>query len=233
MDIAGLVAGRDIGPSSGDVNHLIISGGHGGLGKAIAEAFAMPDWEVTAAGRSELDVTDRAAVERFFQNKPVDLLVCAAGITRDRRLPRLSESDWDDVMAVNFRGAEACARAALAGMIARGTGHIIFISSRSATHPPAGQAAYAAAKAALLGLAADLAREVGPHGIRVNSVLPGFLETAMTQSVTANRKIEILADHALGRFNTAFAVARFIHFLHHELLHTSGQAFQLDNRPEP
>ena len=212
------------------MNQLIITGGHGGLATAILEAFATPEWGVTAPGRADLDVTDDNAIARFFRDRTVDLLVCAAGITRDGLLTRISEADWDDVIAVNFHGAAACVHATLPGMIARGTGHIVLISSRSATHPPAGQAAYAAAKAALLGMASELARETGPHGIRVNTLLPGFLETPMTRTVTAARRQEILADHALGRFNTTAAVARFIRFLHHELPHTSGQVFQLDSR---
>lgn len=214
------------------MNQLIITGGRGGLASSIAEAFSTPDWEVAAAGRSDLDVTNQRAIDGYFHDRRVDLLVCAAGITRDALLPRLSDADWDDVMAVNFHGADACARAALAGMIARQSGHIILISSRSATHPPVGQAAYATAKAALFGLASDLARSAGPQGIRVNTVLPGFLETSMTRAVTAARRQEILADHTLGRFNTTCAVARFIHFLHHQLPHTSGQVFQLDSRAE-
>jgi 3-oxoacyl-[acyl-carrier protein] reductase len=115
----------------------------------------------------------------------------------------------------------------------RSAGHIIFISSQSAIHPPPGQAAYAAAKAALLGLATELACRHGPAGIRINTVLPGFLETRMTAPVSAARKAEVLAGHVLGRFNTCEAVGRFIRFLHQDLPHTSGQVFQLDNRPPP
>lgn len=215
------------------MNQLIITGGRGGLATAVAEAFATPDWEVSAPSRADLDVTDRNAVSGFFKDRRVDLLVCTAGMTRDALLPHLSEADWEDVMAVNFHGSADCAHAVLPGMIARRAGHIVFISSRSATHPPAGQAAYAAAKAALLGVASELARDTGRHGIRVNSVLPGFLQTAMTQHVTASRKQKIQGDHVLGRFNTSTAVASFIRFLHNELLHTSGQIFQLDSRPEP
>lgn len=215
------------------MNQLIITGGHGGLAIAIAEAFATPDWQVTAAGRQELDVTDRSAIRTFFHQRRVDLLVCAAGITRDGLLAGLSEDHWDEVMTVNFHGTAACIWSALPGMIASGSGHIVILSSRSATHPPLGQSAYAASKAALLGLTQDLAKEAGPLGIRVNAVLPGFLETPMTRSVTSARREEIRCDHVLGRFNTPAAVARFIRFLHDELPHTSGQIFQLDNRPEP
>lgn len=212
------------------VKHLVITGGSGGLGQGILHAFAPPAWEVAAPPRGELDVADSAAIQRWFDSRPVDLLVCAAGITRDAPLARLEEMAWDDVFAVNYQGAADCAAAALPGMIRRGHGHIVFISSYSARHPPVGQAAYAAAKAALLGLTESLARQHGRRGIRVNAILPGFMETRMTDAVAARRKTQILADHHLGRLNTPAAVGKFIHHLHEDLPHTSGQVFQLDSR---
>ena len=160
----------------------------------------------------------------------VDLLVCAAGVTHDVPIARLSEESWDHVMAVNYHGAKNCAESALPSMIARGSGSIIFISSYSALHPPVGQAAYAVAKAALLGLTKDLARRWGIHGIRVNAILPGFIETRMTDGVSLQRRTEILADHALGRYNTPASAADFIRHLQERMPHTSGQYFQLDSR---
>ena len=213
------------------MNHLVITGGNGGLAKAIASAFTSPGWQIAAPGHAELDVTDPAAIQRFFESRTVDLLVCAAGVTRDGRLLTTDESIWDEVMAVNFHGAADCAKAALHRMIERRNGHIVFISSHSAVHPPVGQAAYATAKAALIGLTTSLAGQVGTHGIRVNAILPGFLETGMTRSVSEKRKEEVLAAHFLGRLNTPSAVAGFIRYLHDSLPHTSGRTFQLDSRP--
>jgi 3-oxoacyl-[acyl-carrier protein] reductase len=112
-----------------------------------------------------------------------------------------------------------------------GQGHVVFISSHSAIHPPPGQVAYATAKAALLGLTSGLAIELGPEQIRVNAILPGFLETRMTQGVSSLRREQVLSAHTLGRFNTCEAAAAMIAFLHHALPHTSGQMFQLDSRP--
>lgn len=212
------------------MNHLVITGGCGGLGRALVTAFQSPYWDTAAPGTGDLDVTDAAAVRDYFQGRAVDLLVCAAGITRDAPLARLAEDAWDQVMAVNFRGARECAAAVVPGMIRRGGGHLVFISSFSALHPPPGQAAYATAKAALLGLAHHLARCHGRQGIRVNAILPGFLETPMTEHVSAKRRAEIRTEHVLGAFNTPAAVAGFIHFLHHQLPQTSGQIFQLDSR---
>jgi len=210
---------------------LVITGGCGGLGRALAATFHSPLWQPAEPSHGELDVTDAAAVREFFADRRVDLLVCAAGLTRDAPLARLVESAWDEVIAVNFGGARACAAAVMPGMLARGSGHIVFISSYSARHPPPGQAAYATAKAGLLGLTQQLATRHGCHGIRVNAILPGFLETPMTRLVPAARRAAVLAEHALGTFNTPSAVAGFIHFLHHHLPHTSGQFFQLDSRP--
>ena len=213
-----------------ETQHAVITGGTGSLGNAIAVALQAPGWSIMAPGSTDLDVRDPSAVRNYFHDRDVDLLVCAAGITRDAPIARLTHEAWDDTWSVNFRGALDCAKAVLPGMIARGNGHIVFISSHSAQHPPVGQAAYATAKAALLGLVTDLARSHGPSNIRVNAVLPGFLETRMTHPVTEARRAEILAAHSLGRINTCDRVAAFIRFLHHDLPHTSGQVFQLDSR---
>jgi 3-oxoacyl-[acyl-carrier protein] reductase len=185
---------------------------------------------VAAPGSHELDVRDDAAVRRYFAKQPANLLICAAGITRDAPLARLSEFSWIETWDVNFKGVLRCVEAALPRMIERRAGHVILISSFSALHPPIGQNAYATSKAALLGLVTDLAVRHGPSNIRVNAVLPGFLETRMTETVTECRKSEVLDSHVLGRFNTCAAVADFIRFLHHGLPHTSGQVFQLDSR---
>ncbi len=200
------------------------------MGKAVINVFAAPSWEIAAPARAELDVTDPVAVRNYFKSRPVDLLVCSAGVIRDAPLARLDESAWDGVLAVNYQAAATCAAAVLPAMIEQGHGHIVLISSRSALHPPAGQIAYATAKAALLGLTASLARTNGGHGIRVNAILPGFLETRMTDSISANRKSEIMSEHVLRRFNTPDTVAKFIRHLHENLPHTSGQVFQLDSR---
>ena len=212
------------------MSQIIITGGNGGLARAIAARFADGGWQVDAPGRTALDVTDAAAVRSYFATRAPDLLVCNAGVIRDKPLARLADADWQDVIDANFHGARLCAVACLDAMAARGGGHVVFISSFSALHPPAGQSAYATAKAALIGLAQGLGAEVGSNGIRMNVVLPGFLETPMTRDVSAARRVEILAAHTLGRFNTPQVVAAFLWHLHHDLPHTSGQVFQLDSR---
>jgi 3-oxoacyl-[acyl-carrier protein] reductase len=213
------------------VQHVVISGGEGDLGKAVAAVFAAAGWDVAAPGRVTLDVTSEASATHYFQARPVDLLVCCAGLCRDALMLHTTADDWDAAMAVNFDGARRCALAVLPGMIRRGGGHVIFVSSRSALHPPQGQTAYATAKAALLGLTATLAKRHGPENIRANAILPGFLDTRMTATVTPQRRTAVLAEHALGRLNTVTEVANFVFYLHHALPHTSGQTFQLDSRP--
>jgi 3-oxoacyl-[acyl-carrier protein] reductase len=212
------------------VNQLFITGGNGGLGQAIQTEFKSPEWEITAPQRKTLDLKAPDQIESILCSRIIDLFVFAAGITLDNRLNRICESDWNEVYSVNYRAAAACAKAVLPKMIERGGGHIVFISSYSALHPPIGQVAYATAKAALLGLSAGLAAENGINNIRVNAILPGFLETRMTEAVSIQRKKEVLAAHVLNRFNTPPSVAKFIRFLHENLTETSGQVFQLDSR---
>jgi 3-oxoacyl-[acyl-carrier protein] reductase len=213
------------------LKRIVISGGTGGLGKAIAFEFTKNSWDVVALGRHDLDFADSNAATRFFEMNACDLLVCCAGIIRDMPLSRMEEKQWDDVFAVNFKAAARCATEAVPGMRAQGRGHVVFISSYAALHPAVGQAAYATAKAALHGLAREMAETHGRDGLRFNVVLPGFLETPMTASVSEKRKEVIRGAHCLDHFNTVSAVAGFIRFLEEEMPFTSGQVFSLDSRP--
>jgi 3-oxoacyl-[acyl-carrier protein] reductase len=212
------------------MKQLAMTGGNGGLGTAIASAFRNAGWDVLTPRGTELDMRRPEAVRAYFVGHHPDLLICAAGVTRDSLLARMPEKDWDEVMQVNFHSAAACAEAVIPGMISRGGGHVVFISSYAAHHPPAGQAAYATSKAALLGLTQDLAQRHGGKNIRVNVILPGFLKTQMTEKLTEDRVQDFRNAHTLSRFNTPQAVADFIRFLHENLPHTSGQVFQLDSR---
>lgn len=209
---------------------IVITGGNGGLARAISAAFAEAGHRVSAPARDALDVTDAPAVKSWFAGRDIALLVCNAGLTRDTPLAKLGETAWDETLDANLKGAALCAAAAAKGMVRARDGHIVFVSSHSAIHPPAGQAAYAAAKAGLIGLCHSLARELGPANVRVNAILPGFLETPMTAGVSPGRRETVLRDHALGRFNTPEAAAAFLLHLHERMPHTSGQVFRLDSR---
>ncbi len=213
------------------MQRVIITGGNGCLARHLAEAFRSRGDEVIAPGRDQLDVTDPDGVTAWFAaTETPDLLILNAGVAENALLARTSEAAWDRQIDVNLHGAFRCAKAALRGMIRRRSGHLVFISSHAADHPAPGQAAYGASKAALTGFARSLARETGAANLRVNIILPGFLETPMTDDISGPRLDGIVANHALGRLNTPAAAAAFTVFLHHDLPHTSGQVFQLDSR---
>lgn len=212
------------------LKRAIITGGTGGLGSAVAEAFSEIGWEVVRLGSKDLDLSDSDAVKTYFGGEICDLLVCGAGFADDALLAKMPERSWDNVFGINYVAAEICAAAALPGMAERGYGHVVFISSHAAIHPAAGQAAYTAAKAALLGLTLDLAARWGAKGLRINAVLPGFMETRMTEAISADRREAVRSSHHLGSFNTPDTAAEFIRFLHQRMPHTSGQAFQIDSR---
>ncbi|HEY8453822.1 MAG: 3-oxoacyl-ACP reductase FabG [Micromonosporaceae bacterium] len=135
------------------------------------------------------DVTDRAQVEAAVQRAaselgPPTVLVNNAGVIRDNLLFKMTDDDWDTVMAVHLRGAFLCSRAAQAYMVEAKWGRIVNISSRSALGNR-GQANYSAAKAGLQGFTKTLAIELGPFGITVNAVAPGFIVTDMTAATAA------------------------------------------------
>ena len=208
--------------------NILISGGEGDLARALLEAF--PRDIVYAPGRGEMDVREETQVEAYFSRlERVDVLIANAGLTRDGAVTSLAMDDFNEVVNANLRGAFLCSRAALKFMLRQRSGHIVLIGSRAARHGTRGQSAYAAAKAGLVGLAQSLAKEYGARNIRCNVVLPGFLETRMTAGLLPQRREDIRAEHALGRFNTVGNAARFIAFLA-RLDHVSGQVFTLDSR---
>ncbi|MGJ8676984.1 MAG: SDR family oxidoreductase [Akkermansiaceae bacterium] len=210
---------------------VVLSGGEGDLAKALSVSLHNAEMEVITLGKKDLDVRDSSQVKACFKELGnIDLLICNAGLVTDVALARMTEADWDQVMKVNLKGAFLCAREAARGMAKLRTGHIVFISSFSALHPPKGQANYAASKAALHGMMKSLASELGSRNVRVNLILPGFLETKMTADLTAVVKASNLNKHVLGRYNTKESVAEFVAFLHHQMQHTSGQVFNLDSR---
>ncbi len=214
------------------LKRVIITGGTGGLGKAITRIFKSAGWEVLALGRKDFDLTDEFAVSAFFSEHECNLLICAAGVIRDQPLIKMDEPTWDEIMEINFTGAMNCALSTIPAMIQKGAGHVVFISSYAANHPTFGQTAYSTAKSAILGFTKDLALRYGSNRIRVNAILPGFMATPMTENVSDKRKQEVLESHVLGEFNTPEVTAEFILFLEERMPHTSGQVFQLDSRVE-
>jgi len=164
------------------------------------------------------DVGQSAEIDRLFAQVaeafgPVDILVNNAGLTRDNLLMRISEADWDAVMATNLKSAYLCAKAALRGMLKAHWGRIVNLSSIVGISGNAGQANYAAAKAGVIAFTKSLAQEVGSRNITVNAVAPGFIETEMTARLPEALRRRMLEHVALGRVGTPEDVAAVIGFL--------------------
>lgn len=226
---------------------ILISGAAGGLGQALVAELARAGHRVLAGWHRTplpplppgveavaLDVTRddscaAAADWALARYGRIDAVIHAAGITRDAVLARQQPDDWDAVFAVNLEGAQRLARATLPHLAAQGGGHWIGIGSHAGLAGSAGQAAYAASKAALNGLLLSWAREFAAHNVRVNGVLPGVLPTAMTESLDPAVMQSLAQANLLGRINDPAEVARFIAFLltTHNI---SGQVFALDSR---
>lgn len=208
----------------------VITGGAGDLAASIREELRKAGFVVHSPGREELDVAAAASVAEFFEPlERIDLLINNAAIREDVICARMSVEQWDAVLATDLRGAFLCCQAVTRKMAAQRSGHIVNIGSFSARNGNAGQANYAAAKAGLIGLTQSLAREFGKRNVRVNCVLPGFLETKFTAGMAADVREQALALHELRKFNTVEEAARFIVFLD-TMQFVSGQVFQLDSR---
>lgn len=177
---------------------VLVTGGNRGIGRAIAERFVADGYRVAVTARSgegpegtltvRADVTDAAAVDAAFTQVeqelgPVDIVVANAGITRDMLLLRMSEADFDDVVATNLGGAFRVVKRASKGMLRGRWGRVVLISSVVGLYGSPGQINYASSKAGLVGFARSLTRELGARGITANVVAPGFIETDMTEAV--------------------------------------------------
>ena len=209
---------------------ILVTGGAGELAQMIVQR-KNEDYQVISPNKQELDVSCEGRVEAYFSElERLDLLICNAGVSKDVLLPNLEDQDFARVVEVNLTGAYRCIKRALPKLLKASHPHIILISSFAALHPSLGQSAYAASKAGMLGLMKSLAVELGRKDVRVNSILPGFLETKMTSGISEKIVDKIREKHALKRFNSVEVVADFVYYLDSSLLHTSGQLFQLDSR---
>ncbi|MGH7376720.1 MAG: 3-oxoacyl-[acyl-carrier-protein] reductase [Candidatus Methylomirabilales bacterium] len=218
----------------------LVTGGSRGIGRAICEALADAGAAVAinyqgseraarevareiaeAGGVADIfqaDVSQREEVQRMKKQVlarfgRVDLLVNNAGITRDRTFVRMEEEAWAAVLSVNLNGVFYCTKAFLDGMLERRYGRIVHISSIVGQTGNYGQANYAAAKAALLGLTKTLAKELATKGITVNAVAPGFIETEMVSAVPEEIRGKIVKQIPMGRLGTAQEVAKGVVFL--------------------
>ncbi|MDE6792976.1 MAG: 3-oxoacyl-[acyl-carrier-protein] reductase, partial [Muribaculaceae bacterium] len=159
----------------------------------------------------------------------IDILVNNAGITKDGLMMRMTEAQWDAVIAVNLKSAFNFIHAVLPIMMRQRSGSIINMASVVGVHGNAGQANYAASKAGLIALAKSIAQEVGSRGIRANAIAPGFIETAMTAALPDNIREEWVKKIPLRRGGKPEDIADVATFLASDLSsYVSGQVIQVD-----
>jgi 3-oxoacyl-[acyl-carrier protein] reductase len=217
----------------------LVTGATRGIGQAIALALARTGATVVGTATTDegaakiakylhdagnggtglkLDVTDGAAIDASLTEiesrfGTVSILVNNAGITRDNLLIRMKDAEWDAIMATNLKPAYRLAKAVLRGMMKARHGRIIQIGSVVGSSGNAGQANYAAAKAALIGFSRSLAQEVGSRNITVNCVAPGFIDTDMTRALSDAQRDKLLERIPLGRLGTPEDIANTVAFL--------------------
>ncbi|RLK59386.1 beta-ketoacyl-ACP reductase [Actinokineospora cianjurensis] len=207
---------------------VLVTGGNRGIGLAIARAYQERGDKVAVTHRGSgapdgllgvhCDVTDSAAVDAAFTevenaHGPVEVLIANAGITDDTLLMRMSEDQFTRVVDANLTGAWRVTKRATRGMLKARFGRIVYISSVVGLMGSPGQVNYAASKAALVGMARSIARELGSRDITANVVAPGFVATDMTDALTEERKQQILATIPSGRYATPEEVAAAVTFL--------------------
>lgn len=201
---------------------VLVTGGNRGIGRAIAEAFLAQGDHVAVTTRSggapegalelKADITDADQIEAAFKaaeeaHGPIEVLVANAGITADTLVLRMSDEDWDSVIATNLTGSFRLARRAAKGMLRQRRGRIIFISSVVGLLGSPGQVNYAASKSGLVGMARSLARELGSRSITANVVAPGYVDTDMTAVLSDEQKEGIRSQVPLGRYADPAEVA--------------------------
>ncbi|CAL2062037.1 beta-ketoacyl-ACP reductase [Streptomyces sp. S816] len=229
------VFGRVVGPLAdryrkGDPlsRSVLVTGGNRGIGLAIARVFADAGDKVAITYRSgeppagflavKCDITDPEQVEQAYkeiedQHGPVEVLVANAGITKDQLLMRMSEEDFTSVIDTNLTGTFRVVKRANRGMLRAKKGRVVLISSVVGLLGSAGQANYAASKAALVGFARSLARELGSRNITFNVVAPGFVDTDMTKVLSDEQRQGIVSQVPLGRYARPEEIAAAVRFL--------------------
>jgi len=222
--------------ASGAGRVVLVTGGSRGIGLACARRFQDGGDRVAVTWRTKepeeldgptgtyrllpvsCDVTSASEVERAFEEVeqafgPAEVLVCAAGITDDTLLLRMSEERWDNVIETNLTGVYRTAKRALGPMVRARRGRIVLISSVVAFIGSAGQVNYGASKAALVGFARSLAREVASRSITVNVVAPGFVATDMIAVLGEDRVASLMSMVPLGRQAAPDEIASAVEFL--------------------
>lgn len=247
-------ADSGVSPSSVTRPTVLVTGGSGGIGRAICLEFGQAGWRVgvhyrerkedaartaatiTAHGGEgisyQADIGDARQVEAMVQEfvsrwRRLDVLVCNAGQATSGLVLRLRPDEWRAVIETNLTGTFHCLKAAASHMLAQGDGSVIVVSSFAGVQGRAGQSAYAASKAGLLGLVKTAAREWGCSNVRVNAIFPGLHRTELSESALS--RAAGMEDHVLGRSPDLHAVARSVYQLA-LLKDVSGQVWNLDSR---
>ncbi|MFE6969990.1 3-oxoacyl-ACP reductase FabG [Isoptericola sp. NPDC057653] len=207
---------------------VVVTGAARGIGRTIAEHFvAAGDTVATLYRGGDLpegvhgyvaDVTDSAAVDAAFSAietdlGPVQVLVANAGVTRDQLLMRMSDEEFETVLDVNLTGTFRCVRRASKGMIRARKGRIVLVGSVVGLYGGPGQVNYSSSKAALVGMARSITRELGARGITANVVAPGFVETDMTAALPEATQKQYKASIPAGRFASTDEIAGVVGFL--------------------
>ncbi|MCD8202862.1 MAG: 3-oxoacyl-[acyl-carrier-protein] reductase [Prevotella sp.] len=236
--------------------NALITGAARGIGKAIALKFAeeganiaFTDLVIDESGKAtESEITAKGVKAKgyasnaadFAQTEEVvkqvnadfgsiDILVNNAGITKDGLMMRMSESQWDAVIAVNLKSAFNFIHACTPIMMRQKRGSIINMSSVVGVHGNAGQCNYSASKAGLIALAKSIGQEIGSRGIRANAIAPGFIDTAMTQALPENVRKEWTQKIPLRRAGQVEDIANVALFLASDLSsYVTGQVIQVD-----
>ena len=214
----------------------LVTGASRGIGKAIAEQLVSMGATVIGTATSEngaaaiseylaangtgkvLNVTDEASMTDLLlqigeEFGPIDILVNNAGITRDNLLMRMKDDEWNDIIQTNLTSVFKLSKAVLRGMMKKRHGRIVNIGSVVGSTGNAGQANYAAAKAAVIGFSKSMAREIASRGITVNVVAPGFIDTDMTKGLTDDQKEAIFKDIPANRLGLPKEIAATVGFL--------------------
>ena len=234
----------------------LITGAARGIGKAIALKFAeeganiaftdlvidengkATEAEIAAKGvkakgyasnAADFTQTDEVVKQVKDDFGTIDILVNNAGITKDGLMLRMSEAQWDAVIAVNLKSAFNFIHACLPVMLRQRSGSIINMSSVVGVHGNAAQSNYAASKAGLIALAKSIGQEMGPKGIRTNAIAPGFIDTAMTRALPDEIRAEWMKKIPLRRGGTVEDIANCAVFLGSEMSsYVNGQVIQID-----
>jgi 3-oxoacyl-[acyl-carrier protein] reductase len=193
------------------------------IGTATTEngAQAISKYLSTAGIKGEgmaLNVNDSAQVDKVLEGirgqfGEISILVNNAGITRDNLLARMSDEEWDEVMATNLKSVFRMSRAVMRGMMKARSGRIINISSVIGSMGNPGQSNYAASKAGMVGFSKSLAQEIGSRNITVNCVAPGFIETDMTRALGEEQRVKLIEHVPLKRLGKVDDIAAAVLFL--------------------